>query len=119
MFLEKYFETVEKLQGRNPDDKELTFTLYEGSLKHNKFAKAAKMAAKMAKDFNEPSFILPQVQCLYMDSQKWLGGTQSPISLQLAVAFAEKYMKTNQERNQESAAIPVSFSKLYLKILLT
>ena len=53
-----------------------------------------------------------------MDSQKWLGGEQSPISLQLAVAFAEKYMKANQEQNQANAPVPVSFCKLYLKILL-
>ena len=91
----KYLEIVEHLQGRNTDDKELTFTLYEGSLMNNKFAKAAKMAGRMVQAFNEPSFSLPQVQCLYMDSQKWLGGTGSPISLQLAVAFAEKYMAAN------------------------
>ena len=53
-----------------------------------------------------------------MDSQKWLGGTQSPISLQLAVAFAEKYMAANQEQNEERAPIPASFTKLYLKLLL-
>ena len=53
-----------------------------------------------------------------MDSQKWLGGGQSPMTLQLAVAFAEKFMKANQERNEENAPIPVSFSKLYLKLLL-
>ena len=53
-----------------------------------------------------------------MDSQKWLGGEQSPISSQLAVAFAEKYMKANQERNESGAPIPLSFCKLYLKLLL-
>ena len=42
----------------------------------------------------------------------------SPISLQLAVAFAEKYMAAQQEANTENAPIPVSFSKLYLKLLL-
>ena len=67
-FLAKYLEVVEELQGQNPDDKELTFTLYEGSLMNNRFAKAAKMAAKMVQSFNEHSFALPQVQCLYMDS---------------------------------------------------
>ena len=46
-FLAKYLEVVEELQGQNPDDKELTFALYEGSLMNNRFAKAAKMAAKM------------------------------------------------------------------------
>ena len=46
-FLAKYLELIEYLQGKNPQDKELTFTLYEGSLKNNKYAKAAKMAAKM------------------------------------------------------------------------
>ena len=95
-FLAKYLELIEYLQGKNPQDKELTFTLYEGSLKNNKYAKAAKMAAKMVQSFGESSFSLPQVQCLYMDSQPWLGGTSSPISLQLAVAFAEKYMAANQ-----------------------
>ena len=57
--LAKYLEVVEHFQEKDPEDKELTFTLYEGCLKSNKFAKAAKMAAKMAKDFNEPSFALP------------------------------------------------------------
>ena len=56
LFLAKYLEVVEYLQGQNPNDKELTFTMYEAGLKNNKFAKAAKMAAKMVKDFNEPSF---------------------------------------------------------------
>ena len=68
IFLAKYLEIVELLQGQFPDDKEITFTLYEGCLKNNKFAKAAKMAGNMVKAFNEPSFSLPQVQCLYMDS---------------------------------------------------
>ena len=52
-------EIVEHLQGRNTDDKELTFTLYEGSLMNNKFAKAAKMAGRMVQAFSEPSFSLP------------------------------------------------------------
>ena len=30
-----------------------------------------------------------------MDSQPWLGGSQSPMTLQLAIAFAEKYMNAN------------------------
>ena len=68
LFSAKYLEIVEHLQAANPDDKELTFTLYEGSLMANKYAKAAKMAAKMVQAFQEPSFSLPQVQCLYMDS---------------------------------------------------
>lgn len=42
--------------------------LYEGCLQNNKFAKAAKMAGRMVQAFGEPSFSLPQVQCLYMDS---------------------------------------------------
>ena len=118
IFAKRYLEVVEALQAKNPNEKDLTFMLYEGSLQNNKFSKAAKMAAKMAQAFNEPSFSLPQVQCLYMDSQKWLGGEQSPISLQLAVAFAEKYMKANQERNEAGAPIPLNFCKLYLKLLL-
>lgn len=81
LFTTKYLEVVEHLQGQNTGDKELTFKLYEGSLMYNKFAKAAKMAAKMVQAFNEPSFSLPQVQCLYMDSQAWLGGSQSPMTL--------------------------------------
>lgn len=68
IFSAKYLEIVEHLQAQNPDDKELTFTLYEGSLMNNKFAKAAKMAARMSQKFEELSFSLPQVQCLYMDS---------------------------------------------------
>mmetsp|Transcript_15966 Transcript_15966/g.21677 ORF Transcript_15966/g.21677 Transcript_15966/m.21677 type:complete len:87 (-) Transcript_15966:30-290(-) len=68
LFTARYLETVETLQGKNPDEKELAFMLYEGSLQNNKFAKAAKMAAKMNQQFGEPSFALPQVQCLYMDS---------------------------------------------------
>mgnify|MGYP000362334171 CR=1 FL=1 len=59
LFMAKYLETVEHLQTTNPDDKELTFRLYEGSLKNNKFAKAAKMAAKMVQAFGEHSFSLP------------------------------------------------------------
>lgn len=59
IFMDKYLELVEKLQGLNPDDKELTFALYEGSLQNNKFSKAAKMAAKMAQQFKEPAFSLP------------------------------------------------------------
>ena len=53
-----------------------------------------------------------------MDSQKQLGGTQSPISLQLAVAFAEKYMAANRPEGDNPDPPPVSFSKLYLKLLL-
>ncbi len=53
-----------------------------------------------------------------MDSQKWLGGTGSPISLQLAIAFAEKYMAANQGEGDEKLPVPVSFAKLYLKLLL-
>lgn len=61
IFMAKYLETVELLHTKNPDDKELTYTLYEGSLQNNRFAKAAKMAAKMVQSFNEHSFALPQV----------------------------------------------------------
>jgi len=53
------------------------------------------MSSKMVNVFDEPSFALAQIQCLYMDSQKYLGGTGSPISLQFAVAFAEKHMAAN------------------------
>ena len=44
----KYLEVVEHFQEQDPNNKELTFTLYEGCLKSGRFAKAAKMAAKMA-----------------------------------------------------------------------
>ena len=47
IFKEKYLETVELLQTKNPNEKELTFMLYEGCLQNNKFGKAAKMAARM------------------------------------------------------------------------
>ena len=40
------------------------------------------------------------------------------MSLNLAVAFAEKFLKANQEANEAGAPIPVSFSKLYLKLLI-
>ena len=40
------------------------------------------------------------------------------MSLPLAVAFAEKYMKANQEMNEENAPMPLGFCKLYLKLLL-
>ena len=40
------------------------------------------------------------------------------MTLQLAVAFAEKYMKANQEMAETDCPVPVSFSKLYLKLLL-
>ena len=59
LFLAKYLELVEFLQGLHPEDKELTFTLYEQMLKNNKFSKAAKLAAKMAQTFGELSFHLP------------------------------------------------------------
>ena len=66
------------------------------------------MATKMLNNFEEPSFALVQVQLLYMDSQS--GG--SPMSLQLACMFAEKYLT-----NYKSEAPPTYFSNLWLKLL--
>ena len=114
----KYLEVVEHLLTKKPQDKELVFTMYEGSLHNNNFGQAAKMAAKMAQSFNEPAFSLPQIQCLYMDSQKHLGGTGNPMALGLAIAFAEKFMAKKQEQNEEGAPIPQYFTKLYLKMLI-
>ena len=53
-----------------------------------------------------------------MDSQKHLGGTGSPLSLGLAIGFAEKYMAKKQESNIEGYPIPQYFAKLYLKLLI-
>ena len=61
LYLDRYLEVVEQLQAQNQEDKELTFALYEGCLKNNRFPKAAKMAGRMVQQFNEPSFSLPQV----------------------------------------------------------
>ena len=93
LFNEEYLKTVEHLLKTHGNNKDLNFTLYEGSLQQNNYSVAARMAGKMALSFGEPSYILPQVQCLYMDSQKWLGGTGNPMSINLAVAFAERHMK--------------------------
>jgi hypothetical protein len=41
-----------------PKDKELVKSVFEGSLKNNKFGQGAKMAAKMLNQFEEPSFAL-------------------------------------------------------------
>ena len=59
LFMAKYLEVVEHLLTKKPQDKELVFTMYEGSLHNNNFGQAAKMAAKMAQSFNEPAFSLP------------------------------------------------------------
>ena len=53
-----------------------------------------------------------------MDSQKWLGGSGSPISLTIGSALAEKYLKSKQEQNEEKAPIPQFFTKIYLKLLI-
>lgn len=106
------------MHGKNPKDKELTHSLYTGSLMNGQFATAAKMASKMVQLFDEPSFALPNIELLFIDSQKWLGGSGNQISLSLAVAFAEKYMAAQQKQNEVGAPIPAYFSKLYLKLLL-
>jgi hypothetical protein len=91
-YQQEYFKAIEILHGKNPKDKELTHSLYTGSLMNGNFSTAAKMAQKMVQQFDEPSFALPYIELLYIDSQTWLGGSGSPISLPFAVAFAEKYM---------------------------
>jgi len=40
------------------------------------------------------------------------------MSLPLSIAFAEKYMASNQEMNEDDAPIPYNFAKLYLKLLV-
>lgn len=37
IFAQRYLEVVEALQAKNPNEKDLTFMLYEGSLQNNKF----------------------------------------------------------------------------------
>ena len=59
LFMAKYLEVVEQLLVKKPQDKELVFTMYEGSLHNNNFGLAAKMAAKMSQSFNAPAFSLP------------------------------------------------------------
>ena len=86
--MNKYLEVVEYLLGQNPKDKEVVMAVYESSLRCNKFDKAAKMAAKLVNNFQEPKFVLAQVQLLYMDSIN--GG--NPMSLTFAIAFCEKYL---------------------------
>ena len=60
-YMEKYFEVVEHLLTQNPKDKDLTFSMYEGSLQNGNFSMAAKMAAKMVNAFDVASFSLPQI----------------------------------------------------------
>jgi hypothetical protein len=79
---------TESLQSKNPNDVELVKCVFAGSLRTNKFSQAAKMASKLANNFSEPKQILSQIQLLYMDSQN--GG--SPMSLQFAIVFADKYL---------------------------
>ena len=107
-YMVKYQAIIENLVSEYPKDKELVKSVFEGSIKNNKFALGAKMAAKLVNAFEEPSFALTQVQLLYMDSQN--GG--SPLSLQFACAFAEKYLK-----NLKDEPIPTYFSNLWLKLL--
>ena len=47
LFTAKYLEVVEYLLSKKPQDKDLVFTMYEGSLQNNNFNMAAKMAGKM------------------------------------------------------------------------
>ena len=66
------------------------------------------MAAKLANNFSDSSYVLPQIQLLYMDNVN--GG--SPMSLQFAIVFAEKYLASLKEAPQ------MYFNNLYLKLLL-
>ena len=54
----RYLEVIENLHGKNPKEKELVKSLFEGSLKINKFDKAAKMTSKLLNNFQEPSYAL-------------------------------------------------------------
>lgn len=58
LYMQRYLEVVEVLHNNNPKDKELVKALFEGSVRANKFDKAAKMAAKLLNTFAEPSFAL-------------------------------------------------------------
>jgi hypothetical protein len=60
-YMARYQTIIENLVNEYPKDKELVYSVYEGSLKNNKFSQAAKMAAKMVNTFDEPSFALNQV----------------------------------------------------------
>lgn len=44
-YQKRYLEVIDDLQTKNPTDKELVKSVYEGSLRNNKFEKAAKMAS--------------------------------------------------------------------------
>lgn len=57
-YMQRYLEVIEKLQVNNPKDKELVKSVFDGSVGNNKFDKAAKMAAKLLNNFNEPSYAL-------------------------------------------------------------
>jgi len=44
-YQKKYLEVIDDLQTKNPSDKELVQSVFDGSLRNNKFDKAAKMAS--------------------------------------------------------------------------
>lgn len=44
-YQKRYLEVIDDLQSKNPTDRELVKSVYEGSLRNNKFEKAAKMAS--------------------------------------------------------------------------
>lgn len=46
-YQQEYFKVIEILHSKNPKDKELTHSLYTGSLANGNFGTAAKMASKM------------------------------------------------------------------------
>lgn len=57
-YLARYMEIIEVLVQEHPKDKELVAAVFEGSLKNNKFAQAAKMAAKLLNNFEERDYAL-------------------------------------------------------------
>lgn len=104
----RYLEVAETLQTKNPKDSALVKSVYEGALRSNKFDKAAKMASKMLNNFGDASYCLIQIELLYLDFTT--KGTA--MSLQFAVAFAEKYLSAL------TTPPSMSFSNLYLKLLV-
>lgn len=57
-YAKRYLEVIEELQAKNPTDRELVKSVYEGSLRNNKFEKAAKMASQLNNKFKETKYCL-------------------------------------------------------------
>ncbi len=60
-YMQRYQEVIESLQNNHPKDKELVKSVYEGSLRNNKFSQAAKMASKLTNNFSEQGYVLSQI----------------------------------------------------------